>query len=144
MDIKNYNDVLNLRANRIIIKRLEPYDVIESAKKFYDTTDYTFNGRNKFEQLNLFLNDLSEAAKQTPTMGLYMKNVNKFYLLKIKQNPENLTDIELLHKLLISQEYGFSEESQINRTEILYSADTYTALEMIDTGKAEASFILNL
>ena len=70
-------------------------------------------------------------------MGLYMKNVNKFYLLTIKENPDNLSDTELLHKLLISKEYGFSEDEQISQTGIIYSEDTDFALEQIDMGKAE-------
>ena len=139
-DFTKLEDVLNFKGNRIITKRIEPYDVIESAKKFYDVTDYTFTGRNKFEILDNFLTELK--SLKVAGMGLYMKNVNKFYLLKIKENPENKTNIELLHSLLISEEYGFSEDEQINKQGIEYSTNTDYALEQIDMGKAEASFIL--
>ncbi len=134
------NDVLKYKANRIITKRIEPYDVIESAKKFYDVVDYTFTGRNKFEILEEFLTELK--SLKVAGMGLYMKNVNKFYLLKIKENSGRKSNIELLHTLLISDEYGFSEEEQINQDGITYSTNTDYAIEQIDMGKAEASFII--
>lgn len=135
-------DVLNCRANRIITKRLEPYDVIESAKKFYDVVDYTFTGRDKFEKLEEFLSELEKSSKITVSAGLYMKNVNKFYLLKAKQNPNNLSNVEFLHKNLISEEYGFDELSQINQDGIIYSEDIEYSLEQIDMGKAEATFVI--
>ncbi len=136
------NDVIKYRANRIITKRIEPYELIESAKKYYNVKDYTFNGRNKFDILEEFKSDLIENSKQCASMGLYMKNVNKFYLLTIKSNPDNLSDIELLHNLLISKEYSMLEEEQISQTGIDYSTDIDYALEQIDLGKAEASFII--
>lgn len=136
---KNYNELESYRANRIITKRLEPYDVIEGAKKFYDAEDFTFNGRNKFEIMEEFLSKLN--SQKTPSVGLYMKNVNKFYLLTIKENPNNLTDIQLLNKLM-TDEYNFSQEDLINKSGISYSADNEYAIEQIDMGKAEASFIV--
>ena len=136
---KDYNELENFRAHRIITKRLEPYDVIEGAKKYYDATDYTFNGRNKFEIMEEFLSELKN--RKSPSVGLYMKNVNKFYLLTIKENPDKLTDIQLLNKL-ITNEYNFTQEEQVAEDGISYSTDTEFALEQIDMGKAEASFIL--
>lgn len=139
-DLKCLEDVYGCKGNRIITKRIEPYDVIESAKKFYDVVDYTFTGRNKFEVLDGFLSALK--SLNVAGMGLYMKNVNKFYLLSVKENPENKSDIELLHTLLIKNEYGFTDDEQINQAGIEYNSDVEYALEQIDMGKAEASFIL--
>ena len=139
-EFENITEVLNHRANRVITKRIEPYDVIESAKKFYDVVDYTFTGRNKFEIMEEFLSALSSNKS---SIGLYMKNVNKFYLLTIKENPLKLSDVELLHRYLITDEYDFSEDEQVNQIGIKYSTDTEYAIEQIDMGKAEASFILS-
>lgn len=139
-NFENIDEILKYRANRIITKRIEPYDVIEKAKKYYNVTDYTFTGRNKFEILEEFLKSLEENTVES--MGLYMKNVNKFYLLSIKNNPQNSSDIELLHNLLISKEYGFTSDEQINQSGILYSTDTNFSIEQIDMGKAEATFII--
>lgn len=141
MEFSNIREILQYRANRIITKRIEPYDVIESAKKFYDAIDYTFNGFNKFEVLNKFLKDLKSISNKKPAMGLYMKNVNKFYLLSIKDN-SNKSDIELLHKLLLTDEYGISESDQISQTGLSYSDDLEFSIEQIDMGKAEATFII--
>lgn len=142
MKFNDYKEVLQYRANRIITKRIEPYDVIESAKKFYDVTDYTFNGFNKFEILDKFLTDLKTILKDKPAMGLYMKNVNKFYLLSIKEDYSNQSDIELLHQLLLTNEYGFSESEQLSQIGLNYSDNIEYSLEQIDMGKAEATFIL--
>lgn len=139
-EFKTLSDVLEYQANRIITKRLEPYDVIESAKKFYDVVDYTFTGRDKFEKLEIFLSELEKSTKASA--GLYMKNVNKFYLLTAKENPQNLSNIEFLHKMLISTEYRFDEISQINQNGIIYSEDVEYSLEQIDMGKAEATFVI--
>ena len=136
---QDYSEIANLRAHRIITKRLEPYDVIEGAKKYYDVIDYTFNGRNKFEIMAEFLSELN--SQKIPSAGLYMKNVNKFYLLKIKNNPDKLSDIQLLNNL-VTNEYKFTGEEQINSEGITYSRDIDFAIEQIDIGKAEASFIL--
>lgn len=138
----NINDVLSFQGHRIITKRVEPYDVIESVKKYYNVTDYTFNGRNKFEIMEEFLNALRNSPKSSKSFGLYMKNVNKFYLAEIKDNKMNATSIELLHSLLISNEYGIDEISQIEQEGIIYSTDKDYAIECIDMGKAEASFII--
>lgn len=139
-EFKTLSDVLNYSGNRIITKRLEPYDVIESAKKFYNVVDFTFTGRDKFEKLELFLSELKKTTEASA--GLYMKNVNKFYLLTAKENPKNLSDVEFLHTMLISTEYSFDENSQINQNGITYSDDTEYALEQIDMGKAEATFVI--
>lgn len=138
----NFDEVIKNKFNRIITKRIEPYDVIESAKKFYNCTDYTFTGRDKFDILDKFLTDLATESKTQPALGLYMKNVNKFYLLTIKENPDNLSCTELLHKLLITDEYGFSKEEQISQTGIDYSDSIEYSIEQIDMGKAEATFII--
>lgn len=140
-DFKDINDVLSYKSNRIITKRIEPYDVIESVKKYYDVTDYTFNGRNKFEIMDNFLNELRDNLSNIQ-MGLYMKNVNKFYLLKIKDKTTNRTDTELLHTLLLTKEYGYTEAEQINGVGIIYSKDMEYSIEQIDIGKAEAVFLM--
>lgn len=139
---ENIEEVLSYRANRIITKRIEPYDVIEAVKKYYDVKDYTFTGRNKFEIMDEFLNDLKNSAKETISMGLYMKNVNKFYLAKIKENKTNLTDIELLHNILLNNEYKIDEKSQTEQIGIIYSENRDYAIECIDMGKAEVLFLI--
>jgi len=144
MEFSELSEVLKYRAHRIITKRIEPYDVIESVKKLCNVEEFTFNGRNKFDVLEEFITELENVSNRTAAIGLYMKNVNKFYLAVVKDNPENKSDIELLHRFLIESEYGFSEDDEIHCREITYSDDTEFALEQIDMGKAEVSFLVSL
>lgn len=71
-------------THRIITKFIEPYVLLESVKKYYTIEEYVFNSINKNDVKEKFLSDLEKANAERISMGLYMKNVNKFYLLKVK------------------------------------------------------------
>ena len=87
-------------------------------------------------------------------MGLYLKNQNKFYLLKLREDvddildeykvPEVLKSLDLivLHKVIISKELGYTQEEQMTQDGILYIKQESEAFDMIDNGTAEASFIM--
>ena len=65
-------------------------------------------------------------------MGLYLKGENKFYVLKLRENvddilneykvPEVLKTLDLivLHKAIISKELGYTQEEQMAQDGILY------------------------
>ena len=84
-------------------------------------------------------------------MGLYMKNVNKFYVLKLKPNSEEFVDapsvlkkldLTMLHELIITQQLGYTKEEQMAQEGIKYIKQEAEAFDMIDKGTAEASFIM--
>ncbi|MFI3300755.1 MAG: hypothetical protein R3Y28_04970 [Candidatus Gastranaerophilales bacterium] len=106
--------------NIILTKWLEPYVLLETLKKHYDMQDLTFDGSNKIELKNAFLNALKEAN----TVGLYMKNVNKFYIFSSENNIDITTIFEF-------------DENDFYKTE-----DIDEPFNMIDLGKAEASFFI--
>ena len=93
-------------------------------------------------------------SKDKITMGLYMKNVNKFYLLTLREDvnsildaynvPEELKtlDLTVLHKVILTKELGFTDEEQMSQDGIKYIKVENEAFDMIDLGKAEASFIM--
>ena len=82
---------LNKKGHRIVTKWFQPYMILESAKNFFNVVDYTFNGQNKFDIMDEFLSEIKKSEKIT--VGLYMKNVNKFYLLTLKDNLNEESDI---------------------------------------------------
>jgi len=138
-------------THRIITKFIEPYVLLESVKKYYNLTDYTFTSQNKQEIKAKFLADLEKSNAERISMGLYMKNVNKFYLLKLKDGvvdmvdaPDELKklDLTILHELIISNELGYSKEEQMSQDGIKYIKQEFEAFDMIDRGTAEASFIM--
>lgn len=103
----------------IITKWIEPYVLLEKLKANYDMKDYTFDGFSKLSVKDAFLNEL----KKENTFGLYMKNVNKYYLFK-GGNDLNLKEL-----------FGFTQ----NDYEL---ADDYSKpLDMVDSGKAEAAVL---
>ena len=148
------DDLLIFPTHRILTRWVEPYVLLEKVKKYFDVIDFTFDGKNKKEIKAQFLQAIEDESKNQISMGLYMKNVNKFYLLKLRENvnsildeyevPEVLKSLDLivLHKTIISKELGYTQEEQMAQDGILYIKQEDEAFDMIDMGKAEASFIM--
>lgn len=148
------DDLLIYPTHRIITKWIEPYVLLETIKKYFDVKDYTFTGANKAEVKQEFLKSIEKSSKDKISMGLYMKNVNKFYLLTLREDvsgildgfkvPEVLKNLDLtvLHKVILTKELGFTEEEQMAQDGIKYIKVENEAFDMIDSGKAEASFIM--
>lgn len=147
-------NLLVFPTHRIITKWIEPYVLLEKVKKHFAVEDFPFNGTNKQQVKEKFLAAIEEANEKQISMGLYMKNVNKFYLLKLNADvnpildkyevPDVLKSLDLtvLHKVLITEEFGYSQEEQMAQDGILYIKQESEAFDMIDSGKAEASFIM--
>lgn len=164
-------NLLVFPTHRIITKWIEPYVLLEKVKKYFDMEEFQFNGQNKNEIKTEFLQSIEEANQKQISMGLYMKNVNKFYLLTLKYAPspyplpqgarENLPaeidkilnefevpdvlkklDLTVLHKVLITKEFGYTQEEQMAQDGIKYIKQESEAFDLIDAGKAEASFIM--
>ncbi len=121
----------------IIKKRIEPYNLIEGVKKYYTVEDYTFKGVDKFSILETFISKLNEIQKTSVAFGLYMKNVNKFYLAYSDENINNLEDS--LDKKVINNILEISD----NQEDIICTDSRDEALSSIDMGKAEASIIIS-
>jgi len=147
-------NLLVFPTHRIITKRIEPYVLLEKVKKYFDIKDFEFNGQNKLEIKEKFLKEIEKENAKQISMGLYMKNVNKFYLLTLRENVDSILDefevpdvlkkldLTVLHKVLITKEFGYSEEEQMAQDGIKYIKQESEAFDLIDLGKAEASFIM--
>lgn len=103
-----------------ITKWIEPYVLLETLKSHYSMHDFIFDGFSKTKVKEEFIKEL----KKENTFGLYMKNVNKFYLFSGNEALE-------LDKL-----FGFTEE------DYLLSEDYNEPLNKVDSGKAEAGIII--
>lgn len=110
----------------IITKWVEPYKLLEYIKEFCQYSDYTFDGVTKNIEKKKFLKSLKN---NTNTIGLYMKNVNKYYLFT------NTNNTNILDKLI--EEFKFSE-SDFEISEDIEERP----FNLVDLGKAEASLIL--
>lgn len=147
-------NLLVFPTHRIITKWVEPYVLLDKVKKYFDIVDYTFDGTNKAQVKATFLEAIEQANKHQISMGLYMKNVNKFYLLTLRENVDEILneykvpdvlktlDLTVLHKVLISKELGYTEEEQFAQDGIKYIKQESEAFDLVDLGKAEASFVM--
>lgn len=147
-------NLLVFPTHRIITKWIEPYVLLDKVKKYFDVKAFEFNGQNKSEVKAKFLETIEKENEKQISMGLYMKNVNKFYLLTLRENVDGILneyevpdvlktlDLTVLHKVLITKEFGYSEEEQMAQDGIKYIKQESEAFDLIDLGKAEASFIM--
>ena len=107
----------------VVKKRVEPYVLLETIKKAFEMRDFTFDGFNK----ETIKKDFLKKIENTDSFGLYMKNVNKFYLF----SSHTAVDIsELLTDkigLTLSDFYSTEEREEPFR--------------LVDNGKAEAILI---
>ena len=148
------DDLLIFPTHRIITKNIDKNVIVDSVKKYFDMDEYEFNSSNKEEVKAKFLQKIEDEVQKQISMGLYLKGENKFYVLKLRENvddilneykvPEVLKTLDLivLHKAIISKELGYTQEEQMAQDGILYIKQEEEAFDMIDSGKAEASFIM--
>lgn len=105
--------------HKILTKWIEPYVLLETLKKECRLLkDYTFDGFSKNQIKKEFLKELDNDNN----FGLYMKNVNKFYLFNGK------ADIDKIFELT-----AFDYET---------TEDIEKPFDMVDSGKAEAGILL--
>jgi len=147
-------NLLVFPTHRIITKWVEPYVLLEKVKKYFDLKDFTFDGTNKNEVKAEFLQAIEDENAKQISLGLYMKNVNKFYLLTLREDVSGILDgfevpdvlkkldLTVLHKILITKELGYTEEQQMAQDGIKYIKQESEAFDLVDSGKAEASFIM--
>lgn len=151
-------NLLVFPTHRIITKWIEPYVLLDKVKKYFDIQEFEFNGLSIKIVKEKFLQAIEDENQKQISMGLYMKNVNKFYLLKLREDvssqvsqildeyevPDVLKklDLTVLHKVLITKEFGFTEEEQMAQDGIKYIKQESEAFDLIDSGRAEASFIM--
>lgn len=107
----------------IITKWVEPYVLLETAKKSFDMKDYTFDGFNKQNIKKEFLKQVGKSE----AFGMYMKNVNKFYLF-YSHHPIDITEF-------LIKEIGLREQ------DFYLTEDLDEPFNMVDLGKAEAAIV---
>ena len=95
--------------------------LLETVKEHAQTEEFSFDGSNKAILKEHFLKQL----RATKGFGLYMKNVNKFYLFNTNDNIKELVTKQFE---LTDNDYEITE-------------DEHKPFDMVDSGEAEASII---
>ena len=138
-------------THRIITKEFSNDEIKKAVEKYYDVTRLPFDSINKLRIKKEFLEQIEESNKTRITTGLYLKNENAFYILKLKDSakelidaPEILKKLDLvaLQELVITKELKYSKEEQMAQDGIKYIKQEFEAFDAIDNNKASASFIM--
>ncbi len=108
--------------NLVIKKWIEPYKLLETIKDYSTVEEFSFDGSNKSILKSHFLKQL----KTEKGFGLYMKNVNKFYLFDVACNV----------KEILTKNFELSDEDWS------IFEDEDTPFSLVDSGKAEAAFFM--
>lgn len=109
----------------IITKWIEPYKLLETIKEHYQYKDFTFDGVSKNIEKKKFFKELENSKF---TLGLYMKNVNKYYLF----SRDNDCDIWSI----LTELFKFTD------SDFEITQDIELPFNMVDMGKAEAGIII--
>lgn len=112
----------------IVTKWLEPYVILETFKRDFDCTDLTFDGSTKLLKLKELMLQLEIAPQGA--VGMYLKNVNKFYFMTPKDNVDVVEDI-LKTSLKLDSTADFSPEK-----------DVMQPIQKVDMAKAEVGILI--
>lgn len=106
----------------VITKWVEPYVVLETFKKFFELEVLNFDGSSKLFEEKLFLKKIQKSEQFV--IGIYMKNVNKFYLFTSSQ------DIDVNFQIL-------EKEIGLIKSDIIEDVNPKDSIDMVDMAKAE-------
>ena len=148
------DDLLIYPTHRIITKKIDIQNCFKSIEKYFNIQEYPFNNNDKDEVKKFLLEKIEKESEENIAFGLYVRGRNIFYLLTLREDvtsilekynvPKVLRNLDLiiLHKVLISEEFGYTQEEQASQNGILYIKQEKEAFDMIDNGSAEMSFIM--
>lgn len=102
--------------------------------------------------------EVSSSSKETlvadmarlGAIGMYRNGEAK--TVKLKGNPVDLLDgseanrkleLNVLHKLILERSLGIDQEKLRNQTHIIYTRDPKEAMQLVDSGERQISFLLN-
>jgi len=143
-------------THRIITRSVNTDKLLNNIKSCFDVIEFSFEDDNKLQTRQKFLEELEKASKSTVALGMYQKNLKKYYLFKLKEIatvdkilaeknvPEVLRklDLTILHKVIISDFLGISEEDQMSQNGIKYIKKEEEAFEAVDSNSAELVFLV--
>jgi uncharacterized protein (DUF1015 family) len=128
--------------------------LISKAAQYFDITTYSLKETGCNKARSEFLSVLkSNNAKNS--IGIYMKDCPELYLLILKPGvmekmfgdelPETLRniDVTVLTRLIFMELLGYDQDRLDNEKLISYTSIAEEAIDAIDAGKHDISFILN-
>ena len=143
-------------THRIITKSADSEKLLGKLKEFFDITVYPFEKSNKTKVRNQFTIELENISQNNIVFGMYLKNVDKYFMFKLREKaavnklleekgvPEVLRklDLTVLHKIVITDFLGISEEDQTKQNGVKYVKKELEAIEAVDANSAELVFLM--
>ena len=130
-DLDNYdvNDVLSKCAEHFEITEKNGINLIDSTLKTdYDlglTSFAYYTGNNKWYHLTLKNNEILDEI--CPDYSEALKNL----------------DVNVLHKLILERAFAIDKANMSNQQNLTYTRDISEAISLVDSQKANCSFIMN-
>jgi len=143
-------------THRIVKREIDKQKLLDDLKNYFDTTEYKFDEVTREDVKEKFVADIEETAVTKIAFGACFKNENKYILFKLREKeavdkilaekdvPEVLRklDLSILHKIVLSDFLGFSEEDQFKQNGVKYLKKEAEAFEAVENKQAEVVFIM--
>ena len=143
-------------THRIVKREIDKAALVDCLAKYFDKTEYSFDEATREDVKERFVNDIEEVALSKIAFGACFKGENKYILFKLREKdtinkileekgvPEVLRklDLSLLHKIVLSDFLGFSEEDQFKQNGVKYLKKEAEAFEAVENLQAEVVFIM--
>jgi len=145
-----------LPAHRMLryVSETDRKKFFEKAEYYFTVTPIPFSLNTRDRAQTEFIAALKSNASEK-TIGLFMKETDTFYLLRLKtdamiRNPlveipvslRNL-DVTVLTRLVLMDLLGFDQAKLDDETRIGYTSDENDAIEAVADGKFDLAFLLN-
>lgn len=128
----------------------------EAAARYFDWYAYPFASDSEPKSvLAQFRHDLESRGRSRPTIGAYVAGEPAAYLFMLKVNADlaawlpdlspaqRTLDIVLLHRLLLGNCLGLTEESVRKEQNIRYLREWEEAMGLVASDEAQIAFLLN-
>jgi len=143
-------------THRIVKREIDKKKLLEDIKKYFDVSEYIFDDTTREAVKEKFVATIEETALTKIAFGACFKDENKYLLFKLsnkqavdkilaeKDVPEVLRklDLSILHKIVLSDFLGFSEEDQLKQNGVKYLKKEAEAFEAVENKQAEVVFIM--
>jgi uncharacterized protein (DUF1015 family) len=149
-------NLLVFPTHRIIKRKTDISKLFEDIKKYFDITEFSFDSTTQTDTREFFVQELEKTVLENIAFGICPKGENKYYIAKLREKeqinnilegkgvPDVLKklDLSVLHKVVLGDFLGFSEEDQMAQNGIKYIKKEEEAFEALDGGLAEVVFVM--
>ncbi len=149
----------NLRVfptHRIVTREINKGSLLENLEKYFDVVVYSFDSDTREEVKEKFVADIENLSKKTIAFGACFKSEERYLIFKLREKdaidrlldqkavPDVMRklDLTILHKIILSDFMGLSEDDQLKQNGVKYLKKEKEAFDSIENDQAEVVFIM--